>query len=114
MRLNVILIVLNLIFLKSICWSQSTDTIKVISKNKISFITVFDNKNETKDGYYINGFVINLSHEQGKYFHLKKVKITGKVTIIKNVKPFNAGEDIKQGRYIDTKHLLKPVIEIIN
>ena len=112
--MKLILVFIFLLLDTSTGWSQATDSLIVFSKKKVSIITVFNKNNETKDGYYINGYVVNISHERGQELHLKKIIITGKVTIVKKIKPPESGEDIQQGRNIDTRHILKPTIKIIN
>ena len=48
---------------------------------KVSFETVIDINNATKDGIYINGYVVNISYSDLVKLNKKKVKITGIITI---------------------------------
>jgi hypothetical protein len=104
MNVKLIFVFLSLVFMTAISCST----------NRVSFTTTFDKNNEGKDGFYINGYVVNIDHETSQNLHMKKIKITGKVTIVKGMKYDKPGEDIRQGRFEDTKHILNPVIEIIN
>ena len=51
-------------------------------KKKVSFVTVLKLSNATKDGFYINGYVINISHERGRELDGKKIRVSGKVSIV--------------------------------
>lgn len=77
-----------------------------------SFITVVDIQQATKEGIYMEGYVVHISYEKIKALHGKKVKVTGNVTIVKGLKHEDS-EVKKQGRSEDTKHLLNPVITIL-
>ena len=114
MKAKPIIGIINFLLIHSIGLTQTIDSVQTISKKKVSFVTVFDKNNATKDGYYVNGYVVNIDYETGQSLHMKKVKITGKVTIVKGIKPYQAGEEIMQGRYGDTKHILKPTIKILS
>ena len=113
MKAKIILVIFNFLLVRSIGLGQAIDSIQIISKRKVSFVTIFDKNNATKDGYYVNGYVVNIDYETGQNLHMKKVKISGKVTIVKGIKPYQSGETIAQGRYEDTKHILKPTIKIL-
>ncbi len=36
----------------------------VDSANYVTFITEFDKMNETKDGYYLNGYVVEIAYQE--------------------------------------------------
>ena len=57
---------------------------------------------------------MNIDYETGRKLHMKKIRIKGTVTIVKSLKHDEPGEPIKKEIYEDTKHILNPVIEIIN
>ena len=78
--------------------------------NVANFITTIDIKNETKDGIYLNGYVLNIPHNELKKLDGKKVFISGKVTIVKGLENNNDGI-IRQGRKGDTKQILNPIIK---
>jgi hypothetical protein len=108
---NIITIIL--IFAVNLNFAQSKKT------EKISFETVIDINNATKDGIYINGYVVNISYSDLVKLNKKKVKITGIVTIEKRLneednKNFKKEKIICQGRQKDTKYIEKPKIEIVN
>lgn len=81
--------------------------------NKVSFVTKIDTLQATKDGVYLNGYVVNIPYNKLIKLNGKKVRISGRVTIIKGLQHYNDGE-IRQGREEDTKHILKPKIKIID
>ena len=84
-----------------------------VKVNKVRFSTTIDISQATKDGIYLNGYVVNIPYEKLKELNGKKVRISGKVTIVKGNKHYTDGE-IRQGREEDTKHILKPKIKIID
>jgi hypothetical protein len=95
-------------------FSQANDTLKTQSDNTsavASFVTKFDIANATKDGFYLNGYVVNINYEKARKLNGKKIRVTGKVTIVKGIKNF-PGEEV-QGREEDTKHIESPKVEII-
>ncbi len=89
------------------------------NSGSVSFITTLDSANATKDGFYLNGYVVDIPYEKAKKLYGKKIKVTGKVTIVKglNNQPKlydkNGKELIQQGRAEDTRHILSPKIEIL-
>jgi hypothetical protein len=96
------------------CFSQAKDTLKTQPNNTAaitSFVTKLNIANATKDGIYLNGYVVNISYEKAKKLNGKKIRVTGKVTIIKGIKN-SPGEEV-QGRQGDTKHIESPKVEII-
>lgn len=72
--------------------------------------TIVDAAHATKDGIYLNGYVVGLNYDQIQQLHGKKIKVTGEVTIAKGLKP-SAIE--MQGRARDTRHIEKPIVEVI-
>ena len=58
--------------------------------------------------------MVNIDRKLGEKLHKKKIKITGMVTIVKGLRHDKPDAELRQGRYEDTKHILKPVIEIVN
>lgn len=81
--------------------------------NSVSFLTKIDIAQATKDGIYLNGYVVNISYDKLMKLNGKKVRISGKVTIIKGLEHYNDRE-VRQGREEDTKHILKPKIKIVD
>jgi len=95
-------------------FSQQTDPSKAPYKTprKVTFITKVDIANATKDGMYMNGYVVNIDYEQAQKLNGKTIRVTGKVTIVKGLDPND--EVLKQGRSGDTKHILSPRIKILD
>lgn len=87
--------------------------------HKVSFIIKFDRSAATKDGYYLNGYVVNISRRQAQKFDGKTISIKGRVTIVAGLgsqpKEYDThgNEIIKQGRNEDTKYILSPRIRLI-
>ncbi|HMH24690.1 MAG TPA: hypothetical protein VK563_23100 [Puia sp.] len=98
-----------------VSFSQTKDTLKKQSSKKLevaTFIARLDMANATKDGIYLNGYVVNIGYEQAKRLNGKKIRVTGKVTIEKGLKNL-PNDPIQQGREKDTKHIGSPKIEIV-
>ena len=97
------------------CLSQTNDPLKK-SVNRtpdiVSFITRLDIAHATKEGMYLNGYVVNIGFEQAQKLNGKKIRVTGKVTILKGLKN-RPGDTIRQGRYEDTEYIDSPHIIII-
>lgn len=102
--------------------AQNNDNTNVMTENKsdtVSFITTFDIKNATKEGFYINGYVVDVNYQKATEINGKKIRISGKVTIVKgmvnqaNEKDENGNYIAVQGRLEDTKHIKNPIIEIL-
>lgn len=68
--------------------------------------------NVTKDGIYINGYVVEIDYGEAKKLNGKKVKISGKATTVKGLE--KEDKIIKQGRSKDVIHIKSPKIEIIS
>jgi hypothetical protein len=90
-----------------------------IQSDSITFIVKLNIANATKDGIYLNSYVVNIDYEKAKKLNGKTIKVSGKVTIIKGLKNSpkeydKEGHDIiQQGRENDTKYIESPMIEII-
>jgi len=83
-----------------------------LSDNNAKFITKIDIQSATKDGIYLNGYIVNIPYEKLKKLNGKTVRISGKVTLLKANNISSEGK-IQQGRANDTKHILNPKIKII-
>lgn len=83
------------------------------STDMVSFTTVFNSKSATKDGYYLEGYVVVIQDDVAKTLEGKKIKVTGKYHVVKGIgeQPNKNGE-ISQGREEDTKHIANPKIEV--
>ncbi|CAN5504179.1 hypothetical protein BH10BAC2_BH10BAC2_28980 [soil metagenome] len=102
-------------FLSVSAFSQAEDTaINPSCKTGgiVTFITKLDIANATKDGIYLNGYVVNIGYARAKELDGKKIKMTGKITIVKGIKNL-PNKEIQQGREVDTKYIKSPKIEII-
>lgn len=117
-----LLFTLSLFLFSLISFSQTSDSLKTISNqpsNFASFVTKLDIANATKDGIYLNGYVVNIGRDQLKKLNGKKIRVAGKVTVLKGLKKIekehneNANEVIRQGRENDTKYIEFPKIEIV-
>lgn len=77
------------LLIQSACYCQS---LKIESKNEIqendtvSFVAVVHLENTTKDGIYLNGYIVNLDYEKIKKLEGNKIRVNGKVKIVKGLK----------------------------
>jgi hypothetical protein len=103
-------------------FSQATEKLtnqSDIHHDSITFITIMNIANATKDGIYLNDYVVNIDYEKATKLNGKKIKISGEVTIIKGLKNLHKEFDkegheiISQGRENDNKYIESPIIEII-
>ena len=103
-------------------FSQSGNTQNMVPNtvsDTVTFITKIDIENATKDGIYLNGYVVNIDYDRLEKLNGKKVRITGKVSIIRGLKNSperrgdNANKTAQQGREEDTKYIESPLIKII-
>ncbi len=80
----------------------------------VSFTTVFLSSNATKEGYYMEGYVVEISEEEAKGLEGKKVRVTGKVTLVAGIgSGIDSNGEAVQGRQGDTRFISNPTIEII-
>jgi len=85
----------------------------------VTLITTFHKSKATKDGYYVEDYIVDMSAKEARRLDGKKIKITGQVNIIKGLKNESPEYDtdgkrvIMQGREEDTKYIVSPVIEIL-
>lgn len=83
------------------------------NNGRARFVAKIDILQATKDGIYLNDYVVNIPYEKLMKLNGKKVRISGKVTLIKGTRHNNGGE-VRQRREENTKHILKPKIKIID
>jgi hypothetical protein len=91
----------------------TADTDPAKTPKKISFVTKVDIRQRTKDGIYLNGYLVNLGYEKIKALNGKTVRIKGKVSIVKGIGEYT-GKEVRQGRSGDTKYIHSPKIKIID
>jgi hypothetical protein len=101
--------------------AQAADTtMNKQSGQIITFVATFDAGNESKDGYYLNGYVVNIDHGKAKKLNGKKIRVTGTVTVVAGInsqpeaRDTNGNVIIKQGRAEDTRHILNPTIDVVD
>ncbi len=86
----------------------------------MSFTSILKIENATKDGIYINGYLVNMNYEGAKRLNGKRIKVSGEVSIIEGLKnrpksfDDNGNLIIEQGREDDIRYIQDPVIEIID
>ena len=102
----------------TVCLAQGTDSLNHHNTShktskKASFITTIDIRHATKDGMYLEGYVVNIPYEKAKALDGKTVRVSGKVRIVKAIQKGANGEEV-QGRQVDTKHILHPRIEVVS
>src|SRR5690349_14708727 len=99
--------ILILVTIYSLCHAQ--DTIR----NKVSFVAKIDIQQATKDGIYLNGYVVSIPYQKLAKLDGRTVRIIGTVTIVKGLKHYKDNVE-RQGRENDTKHILDPIIVIVD
>lgn len=107
------LLIVSFFLVSTISKGQETIDSKKRSSNRVSFIVKIDISRATKDGIYLNGYVVNIPYSRLLKLEGKRVRIRGKVTTAKGLKD-DKDTDIKQGRADDTKHIFKPRIKIVS
>jgi hypothetical protein len=102
---------------------QIKDTVIMETKStsdNVTFDTTVDISQSTKDGIYMNGYLVNIDYDEIEDLNGKKIRITGQVTIVEGLEKQliryddNGNEIIQQGRQMDTKLIEAPRIEIID
>ena len=79
-------------------------------KKEANFISRIDLSKATKDGIYLNGYVVNIPYYELIKLNGKKVYISGKVKVIKGLR--NSRDFLtEQGRRGNSSHILKPTIK---
>jgi hypothetical protein len=82
------------------------------TSKRACFVTKINIQNATKDGIYLNGYVVNIPYTELIKLNGKNVRISGKVTVVKERKHYKDGV-ARQGREEDAKHILKPKIKVL-
>ena len=106
---------LMIFVLPACCYAQEADSLPALQERTagiVSFVTRLDKKNATRDGIYLNGYLVNMSSLEIIKFHGRTIQITGKVTILKAISIL-PDEPVTQGRRQETKYINSPVIRII-
>ena len=108
---------LTALFLISNCFAQKKDASNRNYKDTSSFVSFVAKLNiaelDKDDAVYLKGYVVNIGYQQAKKLNGKKIRIAGKVTIIKALKNQPPGQPIPQQRHGDYKYIESPQIEII-
>ena len=110
-----LLLQIILLVLPIFCLAQTKNSISNTPGKQnatVSFITKLDIAHATKDGIYLNGYVVNMSYDKMKLLHGKTIQVTGRVTIVKGIKKRDGDAEV-QGRQEDMKQILTPRIKII-
>jgi len=98
----------SLFFINQISFAQKT---KRDSLEEVTTVGTF-NTEETKSGYIINEYFVELSKNMVDSLKGKKVIVTGKLLIVKGINPNDS--TIFQGSLNDRKFIIEPRITIIN
>ena len=104
------------IFTVSISFSQSKNigNTEVTNQDSVTFIATIDLNKATKDGIYLNGYVVNIPYSELRRLDKKQVQLSGVVTVRKglNSEPntYENGVQIhSQGREEDMKEIENPI-----
>ncbi len=83
------------------------------NENIVSFTTILHKENATKEGVYLDEYVVYISYDSILMLDNKKIKITGKYNSVQGLEK-NDTILRMQGRFYKSKHIQNPKIEIIN
>ena len=106
---NYILFVLLFSFGHSFSQTEENPTMEKTQVDSVTFLAAIDLRMVTKDGIYLNDYVVNISYSELQKLDKKQVEITGFVTIIKGIV-----SNHDQGRNKDTKYIENPSYRIID
>lgn len=80
-------------------------------KDSASFTIVFKKSYATKDGYKLNGYVVDIPYKKAQKLYNKKIQVSGRITIVKGIdNRSDSTAEVRQGRNGDTKYILHPTI----
>lgn len=71
-----------------------------------------DTAEARKNGFSLNGYLVNIDYERARELHGKKIRITGKVRFVKGLKNQTV-PGFRAGFQEDTKYIASPKIRII-
>jgi hypothetical protein len=106
---------LTILFVLSqfVSFSQAnSNTKKQIDPMYVSFVTAIDTAYAQKDGFWLNGYVVNIDHDKARELHGKIIIISGEVFIVKGLKSYTDNME-RQGRANGAKHIGSPRIGIV-
>ena len=103
--------VLLILCLITFYFSHSQKTLIASKQDYVSFVAVIDTALATKEGMYLNGYLVNINYAQAQKLQGKKVKVSGWVTIVKAYKKEDEPA-LRQGREKDIRHIELPRIEL--
>lgn len=98
---------------------DEAETSVVYRTISVTFETIFDIETETKDGFYVEGYIVHLDYHKALDINGKKVKISGEITKVSGLDNTqqeydeDGNEIIMQGRSGDTSHIFDPKIEVL-
>jgi len=85
----------------------------------VTFVAIFDERMATKDGYYLDDYVVNIDPARAKKLSGRKIRITGVVSIVQGLDNQDQEVDangkpiVKQGRSKETRYINDPQIQIV-
>lgn len=95
-----------------ICYVSPGQAKPAVTRDSVSFIVTLNIANASKDGIYLNGCVVNIPYEKAKKLHGKRIRVTGRVTIIEGINNKTSDTE-QQGRKGITRYIESPKIEIL-
>lgn len=116
MKLSIVFLFVMLTFGVMAQSTETTEQLANTCSQSVSFVAKLDAKKATKEGFYVNGYVVHIAQSQADMYIGKKIKITGEVTIVAGIdnNVSSSSDPIQQGRSGDTKHIVHPTIELLN
>lgn len=96
-----------------LAWGQHPDAVTNPSGRLVQFSVKVDKQLATKDGAYLNGYLVNLPHARIQELLGKTIRVRGRVSILKGKTTDRSG-NLQQGRQKDIKYISKPRIMILS
>lgn len=78
----------------------------------VTFTTTLKKENATKEGIYLDEYIVHLSKDSVLLLDGKEIEVTGKYFVVKGLA--GTEEKIIQGRSGNRKHIKSPEIRILN
>lgn len=96
------------------CKTTPSSSPNMQDSETVTFTTHFSLSSATKDGFYMEGYVVELSDSMANAMDGKNVRVTGKVTVVPGIgSGLNEKGEAVQGRQGDTQRISNPQIEIL-
>lgn len=104
------IIITSILVLISFSAFTQTEQIQVQDSSKVKTVGYFD-MNETKSGYEINNYYVELSEEQVEMYRDREVCVTGDLVVVEGIDP--TAKIMVQGSTSDRYFIVDPKITVV-